>query len=266
MKPFTLAAVIVIFAAACQPAVTPERTLPTVVELPSETHTPAATDTPTLTDTPPATHTSTATFTPSATQTASDTPTATLTETEAPTLPPTIDTTLRAVASATAFAVERPVFSTFTPVPTGQVAPPTSTGTPEVIAEVLITERQFQEEVNLKIGEMPQVDRAIVDFVPQGIVITVTALGDDNAFTTADLLIFFGSQQGVLSIQGALSAEEGAPEPPQEFVTFVTGTFFLEMVDALDVILSQRLGENHDLETLVITDETIEIALLVPQP
>ena len=259
---------IVMFAAACAGGgeATEESALPTLAELPSET----PTDAPTATHTePPATDTPE----PSDTPTPSDTPeppttTPTYTPTEPPTATPsrTPDATRAFVGTSTAAVEEAPRYATFTPAPPNATARPTSTGTPQVVAEVVITEPQFQEEVDLAIEGMGNVQSAQVDFSAEGITFELTVVGESGAFTTGDVLITVSTTGGIARFQGRLLVPEGAPEPPESFIEFATGDFFLQMVEVLDRILNQRLGEGHDLETLQITDDAIQLSLLANAP
>jgi hypothetical protein len=57
-----------------------------------------------------------------------------------------------------------------------------------------------------------------------------------------------------------------APEPPEAYLETVNGDFFTLMVNVLATILKQRLGAEHNLENIVLTDAAMEITLLVPQP
>lgn len=256
MKSVICIMMLALLLAACGPAEEAEQdTLPTLAQLPSET----PTETPTETPEPTATHTSTSTPRPSPTST----PTATSTPTEEPT-PVVLDPTRVFAATATAAVEQAPVFATFTPRPPGAAAPPA--GTPQVLAQVLITERQFQEQVDLHVVSRPDVQGAEVNFTPEGIVITVTALGEGGAFTTGELLITINTSSGIAAIQGALMIEEGQPDPSEAFIALVTGDFFLEIVNTLDLILRTRLGPQHNLQTLTLTDDAMVIALHVPDP
>ncbi len=260
MKGLNALILLIIVSAACQTPPNETPMLPTLVEFPTVTATETATEPPTALPTRTSTATPTATYTPSQTLRPSLTPTDTPTATRTP------DLERAQAASATAAILEAPRFSTFTPAPAGARARPTSTGTPQVMADVVINEAQFQEEVTLKIADMPNVDRAVVDLTPEGIVVTLTIVGDDGALTTGDLIIFVNSQDGLAVIQGALALDEDDPEPSETFLTFATGDFFLEMVDVIDIILDQRLGEMHNLETVTLTDDAMLISLLVPLP
>jgi len=244
-----------LLAAACQPAAPENQVLPTLAVLPSLTPSDAPTETPTETETPgPPTDTPMPSVTPTQTLFPTFTPT------NRPTAVPqeTVEPTQAAVATGTAAVLEAPRFSTLTPG--GNTQPD---ATPQVIADVTITEAQFQEEVNAQIGNYPSVQRARIDFVPGGINVELTASGGQalitgNVFVSVELTGSFAT----ISI-GEITVN--APEPPEAYVETVTGDFFALMVSALDSILTQRVGEENDLENIVMTDTAMEISLLVPQ-
>jgi hypothetical protein len=284
MQKWGLVLVVVLVIAGCAPS-EPEA-LPTVAMLPTETFTPVASATPELsaTPTPTATNTFTATpiptftdnptLTPSNTPTQTFTPTQTNTPTNTPTpLPPTANPTAFAIASATAIVIERPVFATFTPAPIGEVARPTSTGTPQIIADVIISEAQFQEEVTRLLTGKTDVADAEIDFTPQGVNVTLTALGG-QAFTTGSFFVYFQmSEQGfdnfvVASADSSdLFVMNGGGLPSEAFVNSAYGTVVPAVFEAFNFILNQRLGEGkHDLDNLVIDDSQMYISLLVVRP
>lgn len=239
---------------ACQPA-EPQGELPTLAILPSLT----PTATTVITSTPPPTSTPLPTETPTITST----PTSTLipTRTPSPTITPsiTIEPTFAAQASATMAVQEIPRFSTFTPAPSGSQLP----GTPAMLADVVITEQQFQEEVNRRIASNPAIERALVNFVPDGIEVELTALGGE-AFITGNVLLTI-QLSGDLATIAIGDIRVNAPQPPEGYVQLVSGDFFLMMVDVLDSILKQRLGPEQKLRYIAVTDSTIEVTLLVPQ-
>lgn len=246
---------LVVTAAACQPPETATPVIPTAFVLPSETATPTASATPTETYTPSPTNTSTATPTPTDTATPSNTPT----DTATPSITP--NQTLAAAASSTARVEEAPVFSTLTPLPPGSSPPP---GTPQMAADLVITERQFQEELDIALEQMPEVQNAVVDFTDGGILITLTARVGASASTTADLFIDVQVSQGIATLRGGLSVPDDAPEPPEDFILFATNDFFLRVIEVFDGILRQRVGDTQNLEQMVVTDTRIEVMLLVP--
>ena len=263
-----LAVILSFFLAACQS--TSEQALPTRVQFPT------ATLTLTATETIPPTETLAPTDTPL--------PTATFTETEEPTFTPlpsdtpipteTPDNTQVAVGTGTASALEAPVFATFTPLPVGAIgvlARPTSTGTPEVIADVVINEEQFQEEVNRLIADIPEINQADISFVAErGVEIKLTA-SSGEAFATGTVLVPFnfsgGSFNNIVMIGGAVEITmPDELEPSEEFLGQVTDVVVI-VQEAFNFILNQRLGEGqHNLEQIFITDDRMGISLLVPDP
>ena len=257
MKRLYAALVLILIAAACQPSSNESQDLPTIAVI--DTATPTDTPPPSPTDPPPSeTPLPSDTPIPSATSPATTTPTITNTP------GPTFDPTLAAIGTGTAGAIEAPVFSTFTPVSAGSSnAVPTTT--PHLIADVVISERQFQEEVDRLVAAMPAVERARVDFIPDAIDVEVTALGG-AAFTTGHVIISIVQTGSFATITISDITVSGGGEPPEAFVELATGDFFFMLVDAFDGILGQRLGDDHDLEKIVVTDETMEISLIVPAP
>lgn len=231
--------------AACQPtAEDAEESLPTLAVLPSITPTdapPAETDTPAPSDTPAVS----ATFTP--------TPTSTTTPTQAaPTVTP------NTAASQTAAAQRAPRLATLTPAPGG------SAGRPQVMADVVITEAQFQAAVNQRIITIDSIQSAQVNFVPEGIEVQLTALGG-QAFTTATVLVAFELQRDFVQIMiGDIRMSVPQLEPSEAFIEVVGGDFFIMIFETFDSLITERLGEEHNLQTLVFVDDRMEISLLVP--
>ncbi len=251
--PHTSLLITIFLAAACQPASTETPVLPTLAVLPSLTPTETATSTPTETETPGPTNTPTITLT--------HTPFPTFTATSRPSETPreTVEPTQAAVATSTAAILEAPVFSTLTPggnLPAGS--------TPQVIADLIITEGQFQEEVNAQMGAYPSIQRSRADFVPGGINVELTALGGEALITGNVFLSIEMTGLGAAQITiGDITVN--APEPPEAYMETVNGDFFTLMVSVLDAILTQRLGEEHNLENIIVTDTAMEVSLLVPQ-
>ena len=266
MQKILIIALISFFVAACQPS-TPTPELPTQVQFPTATNTAEASATPTETNTPEPTET--ATNTPTATNTASNTPPPTITLTPSETPNPT----LAFSGTSTAFAVEAPRFATLTPLPSGAigvVARPTSTGTPQVMADIVITRSQFQEEVNLLLSTMPGITRAQVSFIAeQGINVELTA-DDEGVFVTGTVFVPFtfsgGSFNNILMIGGSMEITmPNEAEPSETFLGHATNAVVI-VQEAFNTILNQRLGEgNHDLEFILIQENTILVSLLVPQ-
>jgi hypothetical protein len=169
------------------------------------------------------------------------------------------------------------VFASLTPVPPGvtAVVRPTSTGTPVVMADVIITENQFQEEVDRLLPQFPDVQRADVTFVPQGIDVELTALAE-GVFTTGTVRMTFDLVGGDEALNrfvqiGIVQPDEfvmsGEGTLSDDFIDVAYSQMFPLVGESFNFILNQRLGEGqHDLEFLRIVDDRMEIALLVPEP
>jgi hypothetical protein len=257
IPPFALLITLLV-AAACQPASTETPVLPTLAVLPSLTPSEAPTATSTETETPGPSSTPTITPTPSQTLTYTPFPTFTPTQRQSPTLRATIEPTQAAIATGTAAVQEAVRFSTVTPGGEAQ-----ANATPQMVADLTITEAQFQEEVNVQIDSYPAIEQARVDFVPGGINVELTALGG-QAFITGNVFVAIEVTGSFATISiGDITVN--APEPPEAYIETVTGDFFTLMVSVLDTILTQRLGEESNLENIVLTDVAMEITLLVPE-
>lgn len=247
-------------AAACQQA-PDESQLPTLAVLPSVTPASDSVQTVDRSPTPQPQAESTATLAPTveaATQVPADTgPTE-----EPPTLPPpsvtTIFTPTNTLIPLAQGEIRR---STLTPVPPGANAPARTEG--EVMADLAITEGEFQREMLQAIAAMDAVQNAEVDFIPGGIDVTLTALGG-QAFVTGKVLVEI-EVAGTFAAFSIASMEVNGGEPSEAFQQAATQEFFPSVVAALDTILTQRLGENHDLENIVMTDTEMRVFLLVPQ-
>lgn len=270
MRKLSLSLIIfMIILVACQPAEQDLGELPTQVVLPSATNTITPSDTPAPTNTP--TITTTPTITPS--PTVSPTRTVQPSRTPSPRPSQTLDSTRVAIGTATAQVEEAPQFSTITPVPPGILGAvrPTSTGAPEVVADVVITERQFQEEIDRLIAENENLNRAEINFVPGAVQIELTALSD-GAFATGTFDVIFrltsNSINNFVQIQTAGTFDmQGGLEPSEEFIQIASSDGTILVFDAFNFILNQRLGEgNHDLEFIEIGDDTMGISLFVPEP
>lgn len=223
--------------AAAQPTPTQE-SAPDAAEaaaVPSDTPQapPAASDTPTAL--------ASATLIPSATFT--PLPPTTPPPTATPDLPPT--PTLPAVR-----------ISTVTPPPGGAAA------TPLALADLVITERQFQDEIDRRVPSMDTIQRVRVDFTPQSINAELTALGG-TAFVTGNVQLNIQVQGGFAVITiGDITVN--APEPPPTYIEVASREFFSLLIDALDTLLNSRLAGEFDIQEVTLTDDTIEVRLLIP--
>ena len=247
MRRFYFFVVFVLIAAACQPAPQPTLELPTLAVLPSLTPSDEPTNTPTITLTPRP----------------SDTPAPTLTSTPPPTDTPRptqtralLDPTAAGNATSTAIVQEAPRFSTVTPSANGGE-------TNQVVADVVITEAQFQEELDQQIADKPSIQSARIDFVPEGMEVELTALGG-QAFITGRVMVDI-QIAGTFATISIGDIQVNAPEPPEAYVEVVSTDFFTAMVATLDAILAKRLGTEHNLQDLVMTNTSMELYLLVPE-
>ncbi|MBC7871459.1 MAG: hypothetical protein H7Y09_11525 [Chitinophagaceae bacterium] len=200
---------------------------------------------------------------PTVTATATLEPTATFVPAATSTPNPTADTAGSSAASATAAIVEAPRFSTLTPLPSGAIAP---TGAPQVAADVLITQQQFQEELDLAIGDDPAIDSAFLTFDSgenPGIRINLVAYGGE-ALTNGSVFVAFQLSGDFVAIR-VTDISVGSGEPPQRYIDVVNDILYAAVINAFDRILTQRLGETHDLQSLTMTERGMEIMLLVPR-
>jgi hypothetical protein len=276
LKRILLPVVIALLIASCQPT---DQPLPTLVAFPTDTPSPEASNTPTELPTATATMTDTPSPTPTLTPLPTDTATATELPSETPTASPTSLATAtpnaREVArdTATAQVIEAPVYATFTPIPPGVIAVirPTSTGVPEMVADIIIYEYQFQEEIDRILGTDTRISTIRLDFVPAGITVELTATGG-AAFVTGTFTVNFMLNQGgfnnILIIGGMTDfAMRSGGEPPQDFVELAASVVVPAVQEAFDFILNQRLGTGrHNLESIVLNDTQMGITLLVPDP
>ncbi len=240
------AAIVLIFAlTACQPAAQDTDDLPTLVVLPSATPTEEPTNIPTITTTP----------LPTDTRTPRPTTTPIPPDTAVPTQAP-LTFTPDSAATSTAVIQNAPRIVTLTP---GGNAP----STPQALADVIITQSQFQQALNTRLQGVDSIQTAVIRFVPEGIQVQLTALGG-QAFTTGEVLIAFDLAEDFVQISiGEIRVN--AVEPPPEYVEVIGGTLFPLVVETFDAILTERLGEEHNLQSLVFNGNQLEIMLLVPQ-
>lgn len=279
MRRIALFIAVAFLAAACQQTtdeIPTLRVLSSATPLPTVTHTPEPTETVAPTDTPEPTATYTATEIPTETFTPSNTPTPSRT----PIPSETPDATNVVIGTSTAQVIEAPQFSTFTPLPPGIIGAvrPTSTGTPEVMADVIITQSQFQEEVNRILMGNPDVSQSELILAEEGVFVNLTATGGD-AFATGRFLIRFDLSTGAIDGSGfnnIVIVRPVAPDefvmrdgnaPSEEFITIAYGDVTEAVFEAFNDILNQRLGEgNHNLEFITLERGRMLISLLVPEP
>ncbi len=237
-EPPPLPTLAVLEAASAPPPATPEGAPATATEAEAETEA-AVTAEAAAPLTP--TEQASATLIPSATFTPPPLPTETL--------PPVVT----AAPSATLPVVR---LMTLTPAP-GQPA-----ATQQALADLVITESQFQDEVDRRVASIDSIQSARINFTPQGISAELTALGG-TAFITGEVQVNIAVQGGFAVITlGDITVN--APEPPETYVLIASREFFSLLIDALDTTLNSRLGSQFNLEELTLTDDAILVRLLVP--
>jgi hypothetical protein len=253
--------ILLILIAGCQPSANDSnQTLPTLAVLPSLT--------PTLSDQGGATVTVESPTIQVSEETPEVMPTVELTNTSAPTITPLpaatqtlTEATIVVAATATIGVQEAPRIATLTAVPAGVNAPVMTT--PQVLADVVITETQFQDELDSQIEAFDSIQSARIDFLETGISVELTALGGD-AFITGNVFLAMEMNGNFLAIS-PVEIAVNAPEPPASFVETVNGDFLTTVLATLETVLTQRVGPDHDLQRVVLTPTQMEINLLVPQ-
>ncbi|MBZ0287916.1 MAG: hypothetical protein K8I30_09905, partial [Anaerolineae bacterium] len=165
--------------------------------------------------------------------------------------------TATVAASATAAQLEAPTLVTVPP--SGQ----NSAATPQTMADVVITEAQFQEALDVQLTGYTAIQSARVDFSPDGLHFELTALGGE-AFITGQVTLSVEMNGSFLAIT-PVDIAVNAPEPPAAYVETVNGDLLGLILSTLDVLLNERLGSDHDLENLTLTDTQMQISLLVAQ-
>lgn len=249
--------------AACQPTTQPTEVLPTVASLPGEaSNTPAATETQTEAATITATSEATAEATePIIEASATDTvvPSATATVTPRPvTATSTVEATQAAIGTATQAVLEAPRYATFTAAPAGTLPADTSM---HQVADVSITEQQFQEEVNLRLLSSTSILSATVDLVPGSIVVAMTINGATPISGTVTIPVTLENNLASITISDITSDQQPVP---QAFIDVATGDLFVMMVDTLDKIVTGRIGKEQKLKSIAVTDSSIDVLMLVP--
>ncbi len=254
--------------AACQPSATPTETLPTVAVL-SGSATAEATEEAAVTEAQTAEVTTeiTAEAMAEATETviSPDMPTGTPQPTNTATVTPrpvtpthTIEPTQAAIGTATQAVLEAPHYATFTAAPLGTLPP---TNNLKQVADVVINEQQFQEEVNLKLLTSPSIQSAVVDFVPGAIKVQMTTSGANPTSGTVTIPVTLVNDLASITISDISSDQQSVP---QSFIDVATGDLFTLMLNTLDNIVKTRIGPQQKLKSIAVTDTAIEVVMLVP--
>lgn len=239
--------------AACQPTVSDPQQLPTLAVLasavPSET---AAAPTQADTAAPPE-----VTATPVPPTSVLTTGVETALPTEVPSAAPS-ETPTR--VPVTIEIREEVRLATLTPAPQGANVPVRQT--PVVLADVVITEQDFQRAVDRAVVDVSTIQFATVNFIPEGLDVELTALGG-MAFVTGRVRVRI-EVSGSFATITIDDVTVNAAEPSEAYLEVVNGDFFNLLIEVFNTLLTERVGEGHDLENIVLNDEAMEIFLLVP--
>lgn len=259
---------LILILAACQPSASPTEVLPTVAVLPnSSTAEVTAEATATEAKTAEATVETTTELIAEATEQVlpgvlpSDTPQPTSTATITPrpmTSTPTVEPTQAAVGTATQAILERPSYATFTAAPVGTLPPASDF---KQVADVTITEQQFQEEVNLKLLTTQTIQSAVVDFVPGAIKVRMTTSGAAPISGTVTIPVTLVNDLASITISDIQTDQQPTP---QSYIDVATGDLFVMMINTLDTIVKARIGPQQKLKSIAVTDSAIDVMMLVP--
>ncbi len=126
---------------------------------------------------------------------------------------------------------------------------------------MLINEQQFQEAVDLALGSKPSIQSAVVDFVPGAIVVKMTTSGETPISGTVTIPVTLQDDLASITIRDITTDPMPAPE---SYTDVATGDLFVLMVDTLDKIVKARIGSEQKLKSIVVTDTTIGVTMLVP--
>ena len=248
---------LILILTACQPSAQPTDALPTVAVLPSGT---TATVSPTEAQTAEATSEATAEATIESTveATAEMTSEATVEAGSTAEATSTTEPTQAAINTATEAALEAPVYATFTAAPAGTLPPASNL---KQVADVVINEQQFQEELNLALLSKPSIQSATVDFVPGAIVMKMTTSGATPVSGSVTIPVTLENELASITISEITTDPMPAP---QSYLDVATGDLFVIMVNTLDKIVKGRIGPEQKLKSIEVTDTTIGVMMLVP--
>ncbi len=190
--------------------------------------------------------------------------TVTILPTLIPTDTMTPDLTRAAERTATRIIQLTPRIATLTPIPIQENVDIIQI--PGVAADIVITEAEFQTQLNLMISNYDRLIAATIDFQVgevSGIRARTTASGGE-AMATGDVFIAFRTSGGLLAV-GIVDVNVGSGDPSPGFVDTLESQLQPLIVDVLDALIEMRLGEEHDLEEIVFTESTMQIKLLIPE-
>lgn len=255
---------LILVLAACQPNSTPTETLPTVAVLEASataevTSTAVATEAQTAEATAESTAEATENVSAGGLPTDTTAPTQTSTATRRPVTPTnTVEPTQAAIGTATQAILEAPRYATFTAAPLGTLPP---TNNLKQVADVVINEQQFQEEVNLNLLTSNSIQSAVVDFVPGAIKVQMTTSGATPFSGTVTIPVTLVNDLASITISDITSDQQPVP---QSYIDTATGDLFTMMLQTLDKIVKTRIGPQQKLKSIAVTDTAIEVVMLVP--
>jgi len=256
--------VLILVLAACQTNATPTETLPTVAVLAGSataevTSTTAATEAQTAEITAESTIEATESVSAGGLPTDTAQPTQTSTATRRPVTPTnTVEPTQAAIGTATQAILEAPHYATFTAAPLGTLPP---TNNLKQVADVVINEQQFQEEVNLNLLTSTSIQSAVVDFVPGAIKVQMTTSDATPISGTVTIPVTLVNDLASITISDITSDQQPVP---QHYIDVATGDLFTMMLETLDKIVKTRIGPQQKLKSIAVTDTAIEVVMLVP--
>lgn len=247
-----LLALVSVFIAACQPAAIDEGELPTLAVLPTLIPTGEIT-LPLTEEAAPTEPTAPPTDIPArATPLTVASPTPEDLSTQAPAQPTQHRT------QPTLSPEEEPRIMT---LPPGGATRPNAT--PQVLADFVISEEQFQTELGRQLQNVNSVEGVTVDFVPEGMNLEVTAMGG-QALVTGNVSVSVQLTGNFATITlGQITTN--APEPPEAFILTIGSDLFPALVATMDTIITSRVGPEQNLYSINMTDSVMELMLLVPE-
>lgn len=175
-----------------------------------------------------------------------------------PTVPPTENLPATA-AAATEIQLSSPRFATLTP---GGPLPEI----PVIAADVTITSEQLRIALEQQLANSTRIEAVSLRFVTgdqPGVRVGLLAYGGE-ALTDGDVTIAFMLRDGFVAIQ-VVEVSVGSGSPPQPYLDVISTELYPALIAAFDGILTERLGPQHDLESIQFVENRMEITLLVPE-
>jgi predicted outer membrane repeat protein len=162
------------------------------------------------------------------------------------------------------------VTSTVTPevTPTEEITPEvTSTATPEVTPEVTpsvtppptmttITENEFYAAVEAARASYPDINNIVIDFVSNGMNLTVVTHDGVVGIVTFTLT----QEQGFVSFAIGSITVNGS-DAPASYVNIINRDLPAIFTTALDTIATDRFGSGFDVDTISLTGDTLVVTV-----